>query len=280
MNEEVKDELNDELDEAIEESEAEFEAEEITEEETEEAPEEDVELVYDDEGNIVIPEDSQEEISEEENNEEAKEEPKEDTSALDEKDAEIARLKKLLESNDMQIRDTLKSLGIDEKDGISALEKLAAEAEDTPIEEYRKKKAERIAKKEAETTLQKQRFEEKKRSDLSAIHAAYPETTKYKSVEEFPNFAKFGQYRDLGLPPDEAYIASHSKGVISSAVEAAKQQTRNLSNTKNHLRSNVPVGSKDRSVTITKREMSEYKEMFPNLSDKEIVALYKQTNKK
>jgi hypothetical protein len=280
MNEEVKDELNEELNEEIEETEAEFEAEEITEEETEEAPEEDVELEYDDEGNIVIPEDSQEEIAEEENNEEAKEEPKNDKSALDEKDAEIARLKKLLESNDMQLRDTLKSLGVDEKDGISALEKLAAEAEDTPIEEYRKKKAERIEKEEAAKTLRELKAAETKRSDLSAIHTAYPETTKYKSVEEFPNFAKFGQYRILGLPPEEAYIASHSKVVISNAVESAKQQTRNLSNTKNHLRSNVPVGSRDRSITITKREMSEYKEMFPNLSDKEIVALYKQTNKK
>jgi hypothetical protein len=53
-----------------------------------------------------------------------------------------------------------------------------------------------------------------------------------------------------------------------------------LSSTKEHLRSNVPVGAKDKSITISKRQMAEYRDLFPNMSDKELVALYKQTMKK
>ena len=128
--------------------------------------------------------------------------------------------------------------------------------------------------------VQKQKFDEKIRTDLAAVQQAYPETKQYKSVFEFPNFAKFSKYRDLGLPPDEAYIAANPKGVMTSVAGAAQQQARNLSNTKDHLRSNVPVGSKDKSITISKKQMAEYRDLFPNLSDKEIVALHKQTMKK
>ena len=291
MNEEIKDELNDEVDEDIDLGQDFEEAEDDT-------IEEDVEFDYDDEGNVVIPEESEE--SAEEDVEEAAEESAEDKTdssneadegtkpeeneakepAPNAKDAEIARLKKLLDDKDAQIRDTLKSLGVDENEGMAGLEKLAAEAEDKTVEEYRKQRDERLQQEEAVKLVKKQKFEEKIRADLAAVNQAYPDTKKYKSVYEFPNFDRFGKLRDLGLSPEEAYVASHSQGVIANAVGSAQQHIRNLSNTKSHLRSNVPVGSKDHSITITKREMSEYKEMFPDLSDKEIVALFKQTNKK
>lgn len=285
MNEEIKDEINEEVaeetvEEAAEETEVETESEDdLFEEEIEtEETEDDVNFDYDDEGNIIIPGETEDDETEETT--ENSVETKEDTSAKDDKDARIAQLEKALNDRDLQLRETLKSLGLDEKDAIAALEKLAAEAEDKPLEEYRKEKAERIQKEEAAKLIKRQRYEEMTRADLAAINAMYPETKKYKSVEEFPNFAKFGKYRDLGLSPTEAYIATHPQGVISSAVDSAKQQVRNLNNGKSHLRSNVPVGSKDHSVTITQKQMAEYRDIFPNLSDKEIVALHKQTNKK
>ena len=84
----------------------------------------------------------------------------------------------------------------------------------------------------------------------------------------------------MGLTPEQAYSAANYGAVIEKSSEAASQQTRNLSQTKSHLRSNVPIGSKDTSITISKKELAEYKELFPEKSDKEIVALYKQTIKK
>ena len=171
-------------------------------------------------------------------------------------------------------------MGADENGGVAELERLAAEAAEIPVEEYRRRKAEKLQQEEAMRLVQKQKFDEKIRADLAAVQKAYPNTKQYKSVFEFPNFAKFSKFRDAGLSPEEAYIAANPQGVMTSVAGAAQQQARNLSNTKDHLRSNVPVGSKDKSITITKKQMAEYRDLFPGMSDKEIVALHKQTMKK
>ena len=298
----IKDELNEEdLDLG-------FDDEDLTDTSDEDKDEGDIEFDYDEEGNIVIPDDSEDDNSEEEAEKDSEgadaegndaadngqdenggaeeapstEKPKvvEPAAAPDAKDAEIAKLRRQLAERDSQIKDTLKSLGADENGGVAELERLAAEATEIPVEEYRRRKAEKLQQEEAMRLVQKQKFDEKIRADLAAVQQAYPETKQYKSVFEFPNFAKFSKYRDLGLPPDEAYIAANPKGVMTSVAGAAQQQVRNLSNTKDHLRSNVPVGSKDKSITISKKQMAEYRDLFPNLSDKEIVALHKQTMKK
>ena len=298
----IKDELNEEdLDLG-------FDDEDLTDTSDEDKDEGDIEFDYDEEGNIVIPDDSEDGDSEEEaddapegadaeGNDDAdkgqdenggaeeappakKPEVVEPATAPDAKDAEIAKLRRQLAERDSQIKDTLKSLGADENGGVAELERLAAEAAEIPVEEYRKRKAERLQQEEAMRLVRQQKFDEKIRADLAAVHQAYPETKKYKSVYEFPNFAEFGRYRDLGLSPEKAYIAANPQGVMTSVAGAAQQQARNLSNTKDHLRSNVPVGSKDKSITITKKQMAEYRDLFPGMSDKEIVALHKQTMKK
>ena len=298
----IKDELNEE------DLNLGFDDEDLNDTSDEGKDEGDIEFDYDEEGNIVIPDDSEDGDSEEEaddapegadaeGNDDAdkgqdenggaeeaphakKPEVVEPATAPDAKDAEIAKLRRQLAERDSQIKDTLKSLGADENGGVAELERLAAEAAEIPVEEYRKRKAERLQQEEAMRLVRQQKFDEKIRADLAAVHQAYPETKKYKSVYEFPNFAEFGRYRDLGLSPEKAYIAANPQGVMTSVAGAAQQQARNLSNTKDHLRSNVPVGSKDKSITITKKQMAEYRDLFPGMSDKEIVALHKQTMKK
>ena len=305
--------INDELNE--EDLDLGFDDEDLNDTSDEGKDEGDIEFDYDEEGNIVIPDDSEDNDSEEEADEASegadaegnddadkgqdenggaeeapsakKPEVVEPATAPDAKDVELANLRrqiaakdKQIAERDAQIRDTLKSLGADENEGIAGLERLAAEAAEIPVDEYRRRKAEKLQQEEAMRLVQKQRFDEKIRADLAAVQQAYPNTKQYKSVFEFPNFAKFSKYRDLGLPPDEAYIAANPKGVMTSVAGAAQQQARNLSNTKDHLRSNVPVGSKDKSITISKKQMAEYKDLFPRMSDKEIVALHKQTMKK
>ena len=298
----IKDELNEEdLDLG-------FDDEDLTDTSDEDKDEGDIEFDYDEEGNIVIPDDSEDGDSEEEaddapegadaeGNDDAdkgqdenggaeeapsakKPEVVEPATAPDAKDAEIAKLRRQLAERDSQIKDTLKSLGADENGGVAELERLAAEAAEIPVEEYRRRKAEKLQQEEAMRLVQKQKFDEKIRADLAAVQKAYPNTKQYKSVFEFPNFAKFSKFRDAGLSPEEAYIAANPQGVMTSVAGAAQQQVRNLSNTKDHLRSNVPVGSKDKSITITKKQMAEYRDLFPGMSDKEIVALHKQTMKK
>lgn len=268
--------------------------EEGTETDTEDnTSDDDVEFDYDEDGNVIIPEDSEEEKAEEEKAEETsedtstedeKESDSDDSNASavvpDKKDTEIADLRKQIAERDSIIRDALKSLGVNEYEGIEGLEKLAAEAEEKTLEEYRNERNKKNQQEEAVRIVKRQKFEEKIRADLEAVQLAYPSAKQYKSVFEFPNFDKFSKFRDAGLTPEEAYIAANSKSVMTSVADAAQQQARNLSSTKDHLRSNVPVGSKDTSVTLTKRQMEEFKSLFPNMSNKEIVELYKKTNRR
>jgi len=246
---------------------------------------EDIDFEYDEDGNVIIsedPEDNEEsKVSEESNKTDTEEAAATETEkASADKDAEIESLRRQLAERDAQIKETLKSLGADENDGVAGLEKLAAEASDKTVEEYRKEISEKREQEEAVKLVQKLKFEEKTRRDLETVQKTFPEAKAYKSVYDIPNFKEFAKFRDMGLTPEQAYSAANYGAVIEKSSEAASQQTRNLSQTKSHLRSNVPIGSKDTSITISKKELAEYKELFPEKSDKEIVALYKQTIKK
>lgn len=193
----------------------------------------------------------------------------------DAKDRRIAELEARYRRLEAQSKDTLKKLGVDTDDAYGGLIKLAAEADDKTPEEYKAIRA--AAEHEAETklALQKSEFEKKIQADLDEVHAAFPETAKYKSVREFPHFEEFGRYRDAGLPPKKAFLASHEDEIRGSVASAARQKS--LNDTKNHLQSAVPKGSKDDSVKMTRKELSEWRDIFPEKSDKEIMALYRKT---
>ncbi len=250
---------------------------------------------YDENGDIKIPEDSEDSDTEDGEEEDGAEEETQDENAeedaADAPPAEVVEpaqqpdnresvAARRLSALERQTRETLKKLGVDIGDGdpMAGLEKLAAEADDIPIEEYRRRKADEDRKNEAIRHLQATEFEKKMKADLAEIHAAYPETKSYNSVTEIPNFAKFGQFRDKGLTPKEAYIAANPDAVRASVATATKRQS--LNDTKNHLRPVVSKASKDTSTTITKRELAEYRDLFPDKTDKEIIALYRQTQKK
>ena len=141
--------------------------------------------------------------------------------------------------------------------------------------QYVKKQAEDAKNEEARKFLQAAKFNEKKARDLAAVHAAYPDTRKYKDVQEFPNFGRFAFLVDHGSTPEEAYIAAHRTQVTESVVQSVKQQS--LNGTKDHIKSAVPKGAKGSQTTMTKAELKEWREMFPDMSTKEVIALYKKT---
>ena len=116
------------------------------------------------------------------------------------------------------------------------------------------------------------------KADLEEIQREYPETRSLKSLTEIENLAKFGRFRDLGLSAKEAYAAANADGVRKSVAAATKQQS--LNGTKAHLKSAVPAGSKDDGIAISQRELAEWRDLFPDLSDKEIRQLYKESAKK
>lgn len=255
----------------------------------------DDEFEYDEDGNIIIPdvidEDADEddepvEIEQDEDEEEGAEEDEGsddetdsdenvEPAAEDETKKERDEYKRKYEQLVAQSRETISKLGVKETDDVLAgLESLAAEADDVPVEDYRRKKQEEARANEAQRALQKQEFERKAAADLAELKQYYPELKDVKTIYEIKNLAEFGRLRDLGVSARQAYAAANADEIKESAARSVKQQARN---DKSHLRSAVPKGSKDNSITMTKGELSQWRDLFPNKTDKEILALYKKT---
>lgn len=270
-------------------------------EETDDETEKDDEFEYDDDGNIIIPDVIEDEDQDEDGDDDAADtdddtddedegddgdddedkEPKEPEAkpeGKDEKDAQIESLKKELDALKAQSADTLAKLGVKSDNVLDGLEKVAAESDDMSLDEYRKKKAESQRDDAARKLYQQAEFEKKMQSDFAEIQREFPETRGLKSLREIENLAKFGRFRDLGLSPKEAYAAANPDSVRKSVAAATKQQS--LNETKAHLKSAVPAGSKDDGIAISKKELKEWRDLFPNLSDKEISKLYKESAKK
>lgn len=270
-------------------------------EETDDDTEKDDEFEYDDDGNIIIPDVIEDEDQDEDGDDDAADtdddtddedegddgsdgedkEPKEPEAkpeGKDEKDVQIESLKKELDALKAQSADTLAKLGVKSDNVLEGLEKVAAESDDMSLDEYRKKKAESQRDDAARKLYQQAEFEKKMQSDFAEIQREFPETRGLKSLREIENLAKFGRFRDLGLSPKEAYAAANPDSVRKSVAAATKQQS--LNETKAHLKSAVPAGSKDDGIAISKKELREWRDLFPNLSDKEISKLYRESAKK
>jgi len=270
-------------------------------EEADDDTEKDDEFEYDDDGNIIIPDVIEDEDQDEDgdddtadtdddtddedegedgSDDEDKETPKPvaEPEGKDEKDARIEALTKELDALKAQSADTLAKLGVKSDNVLEGLEKVAAESDDMSLDEYRKKKAESQRDDAARKLLQQTEFEKKMLSDFAEIQREFPETRGLKSLREIENLAKFGRFRDLGLSPKEAYAAANPDSVRKSVAAATKQQS--LNETKAHLKSAVPAGSKDDGIAISKKELREWRDLFPNLSDKEISKLYRESAKK
>ncbi|MBR2312210.1 MAG: hypothetical protein IKA46_02860 [Clostridia bacterium] len=233
---------------------------------------------YDENGDIVIPEeeqDGEEDPAGEEPAAQGEEQPPQDTPKPPAEDEEKAALRRELAQLRSQARDTLSKMGVAEQDPVKGLAKLAAEAAGVPEEEYLKKQREEAELEAARARVKRERFEARMQRDLAEIHAAYPETKMYKSPEEFPNFKRFGELMDKGNTPTEAYIASHPDARANAVAAAARQH--DLNDTKKHLRSNVPTGTNSKTVTMPRSVLREWRELFPNKSDRELAALYKKT---
>lgn len=120
-------------------------------------------------------------------------------------------------------------------------------------------------------------FEKQAAEDLKAIHDAYPETRKYKSLGELPNVSKFAHLMDdkvLNMTAVQAFETANPE--IRAAKSAKAQHAARIVGTKEHLKSVVPKAARDTGVNMTGSQMKEYRDMFPDLSDKEIRALYKK----
>ena len=239
------------------------EEDEISEDEEDEFDEDNPfgyeEFEYDEEGNIIIPENNTSP-----NTEEEPEKPTEGkkTEAND-LEARLAAAEQRAAELEKHAKKILKGYGVEAGSVEEGLIKLAAESAGVSVDEY-------TAAHKAELEAQEHML----KSDLEAIHAAFPETRQYKSILDIPNIRRFGEMRDMGLSPKEAYSAANPDLVRSSAAQAAKK----TSSGKDHLRSVTgrSVASKGETV-ISGREMRSLRDLFPGMTDAQIRKLYKDT---
>jgi hypothetical protein len=255
----------------------ETEEEEYTDSDDTEDGDEDTdgEIEYDEDGNIILPDDDEGDDADEDENEKSDEKPKEDAKNT----AEDAKYRRL----EAQARATLEMLGEELREGediLDALERIAAETKGVSRAEYRKEIDDANELEAAKKLLKNMEYEKMAQADLSVLHSEFPETKQYKHIKDMPAevMTKFAHYRGLGLPAKEAYAAANPDGIRTGAASAARQKARN--DGKSHLTSTVPKRASDRSTTITKQQMTELRSLFPDKSDKEIIALYRSVSTK
>jgi hypothetical protein len=174
-----------------------------------------------------------------------------------------------------QARKALENMGVEvdrDEDVLAELERINAEAEGTPIEEYRKKVADEETAEEANAKAWESRYA----SDLAEIQKAYPSAIKYKHLSEIPNVKRFAELMDTGkVSAVEAFKVTHPTEADEAIVKSVRQSS--LNDTKSHLKSNVPKKS-GTEAPISKSDMRAYREMFPDLSTKEIEALCRRVS--
>lgn len=257
----------------------------VAEEEEESDDEEvDIDLDTDEEDEVDLSEEEEEEedgaqatteTETETEEEKVEEEPKATTQTSREKELEAK-----IEALERQAKDTLKKLGIatDNETALEGLQRVAAEASDMTLDEYKTKQQQEQTLREAENLVRQRKFAELKAADLSELKKSFPHLADVKDLEKIDNFLEFASLRDKGLTPKQAYLAANPDEAFKRAEGYNKAKARNDS--KAHLRSAVPVGAKDNSIRMSKAQLAEWREIFPALSDKEIAKLYAKTKPK
>lgn len=228
------------------------------------------ELDYDEDGNVIV-EKGNETDAETQDEEAAVTDPPEE----DKTDAEYAKLKRKYDDREFLIKDMLKRVGIDEEDVEKALLRLGADAEGKTPEELGKELAEARKLSEAQRVYAQVMLEQKIASDIADLRAEFPEMKDVTKLEQIPNARRFAELRDAGLSAREAYVAANFAAQRERIAASVRQASTNAS--KDHLVSNVPKASRDTSVKISRADMEQLRDLFPDKSDKEIIALYRKT---
>ena len=102
--------------------------------------------------------------------------------------------------------------------------------------------------------------------DIDVLTEEFPELYGVEDISSLPGALRYGELRELGLSPREAYLATRPK--------SAKR-----TDTRAHLHSAVPGTRRPATPVMTRAEMKLARELFDGMSDREIEELYKRVNK-
>ena len=99
------------------------------------------------------------------------------------------------------------------------------------------------------------------REDVKALRGEFPELSGIESITELDNPMRYGMLRDLGLSPAEAYLATSKR--------------RRGADNRYHLFASPAIAASGHGA-ISEKEMEAARDIFPDISDKEIRKLYKK----
>ena len=103
------------------------------------------------------------------------------------------------------------------------------------------------------------------REDLTVLTAEVAELAGITSLSALPDPARYGELRELGLTPAEAYYAT-----------AGGRQKRPTEASRAHLGASVGRAAATAGIRPTAAELAEARDLFPSLTDREIEALYRR----
>lgn len=227
---------------------------------------------YDENGDIIIPDDPDEPAETEPESEPAEQEKPAKTEQNNEQLSDLERKYHELEA---QAKESLRKLGVTEADPVRGLAKLAADEDGLSVDDYLKNRASEREKEDALRIVRAQQFQEKAARDLAELKASYGQLESCKDIRDIPNFDQWYKLRDMGLTAKQAFAAANPDGIREAAANASKQSA--IQNTKAHLQSSVPKASAQEGIRMSRAELEQWKAMFPKLSNKEIISLYRRT---
>ncbi len=98
--------------------------------------------------------------------------------------------------------------------------------------------------------------------DLDALKAEFPELQYLDDIAKLKNPTRYAALRDLGLSAKEAYLAT-------SEIRAQRDNRA-------HLGGSVPRAAGAPASAMSARELREARALFGNISDSELLRLYKR----
>ena len=102
-------------------------------------------------------------------------------------------------------------------------------------------------------------------SDVQVLKGKFPELREMENLTELNNPLRYAYLRDLGLTPEEAYLAT--------------ARPRSSVNNRAHLFGAAPKRASSPSSAITEGELANCRELFDGMSDDDIRSLYRKVTK-
>lgn len=102
--------------------------------------------------------------------------------------------------------------------------------------------------------------------DLVILRREVSELSELSSLSALPDPARYGELRELGLTPTEAFFATAGRG----------RSERRTQESRAHLASSVGRAASTAGARLSAAELLEARDLFPSLSDREIEALYRR----